>query len=198
MSTETTSEKPTIYLDLDRTIYDTDQFYALLHFHTDSKKLTPEQRAEVLRMFEMSEQEIDWKSLVYPDTIQGLILLRTRYRVALVTFSPQVQFQHMKIVRSGIEPYIDASYVVDGNKSEAIRKDRAIIGNTTRQYFVDDRLDHLADVRSEFPDITCVAIARPRAMGAQEALLEAPVQGFPIVSNLDELILHVFRGDTSW
>lgn len=196
-STPTDVSRPTIYLDFDRTLCNTDQLYHLLGFRA-GVTLSSEERVSLVELARKRSKDIDWPSLVYGDTFPTLRALHEHFRIVIVSFATIEDFQRMKIDASGVGSIVDAIFVVDGDKSKAILRDQEGRNVQSGGYFLDDRLEHVHDVRTVLPGITSVAMCRPDALGSLETRIGAIAEGIPVVQNLDEFSEHVFAGDRLW
>lgn len=75
---------------------------------------------------------------------------------------PKIKFQEAKIKNSGIKKYFNRSILTDEPKAKAImeliKKDR--INKKEAIYFIDDRLEHIEDVKKKIPKIIEILLTR--------------------------------------
>lgn len=176
--------KPVLFLDFDRTLFDTDQFYDWLG----------ENRFE--RILKISSGELappDFAEYLYADTLEFLKTAGKTYRLVLLTYALNTVLQRKKVRGSGIIPLLDDVIMTQGNASGQTGKgDAALdylkrIGDSGWEHaFVDDAPENIDEVKRHSPDIRCIRIDRtPLAQGALHDGLMPPDL---VVTSLRELL----------
>lgn len=165
-------------LDFDRTLFNTDLDFASI-----------EEKGLVALIGDPSIHEVvDPVPFLYPDVIPFL-KRQNKQKVFIVSaitpsYGPLSDvYQKDKIERTGMREYVEDIFLVVGSKVPALKtimerhKDETII-------FVDDRLDVIAPVKTELPEIVCVHIARDGAKIMSDVEF---LEGVEKVSTLIEL-----------
>lgn len=175
--------KPVLFLDFDRTLFDTDQFYVWLG----------ENRFE--RILKISSGELappNFNEYLYHDTLEFLKVAAKTHRIVLLTYALNTVLQRKKIRGSGIIPLLDDVIITQGDangktgKGDAAHNYLARIGDSGWEHaFVDDAPENIDEVKRHNPEIRTIRIDRvPFAQGALHEGLLPPDQ---IVTNLREL-----------
>ena len=92
------NQKPILFLDFDRTLFDTDLFYDWLgekHFE---------------RLLQVATGEIappDFSVMLYADTIGFLERMRPRFRLVILTFDTNAGLQRKKLQGAGVVSLVD-------------------------------------------------------------------------------------------
>jgi FMN phosphatase YigB (HAD superfamily) len=175
--------KPVLFLDFDRTLFDTDQFYDWLG----------EDRFE--RILALTGGHIDppdFAAYLYPDTMHFLKNIRKTYRVVILTYALNTLLQRKKLRGSGIIPFCDDVLIAQGGEGEMtgkgeIAKDYlARVGDSGWEHvFVDDAPMNIDEVKRANPDMRCIRI--DRAPLKKGLLHDAHMKPDAIVTNLTEL-----------
>ena len=162
-----------IFLDFDRTLFDTDRFYNQLERRVfiDSSSI----------------KDINLAKFLYPDVISFLKSCQIAgWRCYLVTFGVRA-VQEPKFLGCNIAKYFtDAFYVESGSKVAVIEK---ALENTVPHeniYFIDDTIAHLEAFNSEFPKSHAIKMSR---IGAKGSGLKDPC--FKNVADLDEFLVFI-------
>jgi FMN phosphatase YigB (HAD superfamily) len=104
----------------------------------------------------------------------------------LVTFGRR-SVQECKVKLSGIEPYFtELFYVEQGSKAEIIQKYLDSGVSCEKAIFIDDSIEHLAEVQELLPQVVSIRMARPGAKGSE--VVDAR---FQIIKSLAELKLLI-------
>lgn len=175
--------KPILFLDFDRTLFDTEQFYNWLG----------EERFE--RILALTGGHIDppdYATYVYPDTVHFLRHMRKTHRIVILTFALNTVLQRKKLRGSGIIPLCDDVLITKGGANNSMGK-----GEMARDYllragdsgwehtFVDDSPENIDDVKRINPDIRCIRIDRDPV--SEEMIHKDFLKPDAIVTNLNEL-----------
>jgi hypothetical protein len=137
----------TLFLDLDRTLFDTERFYEAME---RSLLLQPLYLAKIARL----------REFLYPDAIPFLQAHASDDLVLVTRGIPALQ--RLKAEKSGVLAHIPhALYVAEGTKARAIRGHIARNPLRGPAYFLDDLPEELYAVREELPDIRVVRVRRP-------------------------------------
>lgn len=143
----------TLYLDFDRTLFDTRRFYNALEkdFIFGEKVVS----AETVRSF------------LYEDTVLFLKKQREKgVRLVVVTRGDE-KAQGFKVRHSGVEELVDAVfYVPEGIKAAAIQKD--LTQGEPPHVFIDDQRVELEAVQEELEVVTPVRMRRETAENSGE------------------------------
>jgi hypothetical protein len=156
----------TLFLDFDRTLFDTERLYARLG-------------ASLLLPFLTGAESFE--ELLYPDTLP---FLRAHAKDDLVLVTRGIPaLQRLKAEKSGVLRRVShALYVSEGTKALAITKHLSAHLLREPAYFIDDMPEELAAVRDAHPRIQCVRMRRPTG---RTSLLPGP-HGIPEVRDLAE------------
>lgn len=169
--------KPILFLDFDRTLFDTDRFYGWLG---------SERFSRILDLVAGRIAPPDFSAMLYPDTIPFLKKARVSHRLVLVSYAMNMLLQRKKVRGSGIVSHMDDLIISSRPKSVEVREYLARVGDPGWQHiFVDDAPKNIDDMKRNEPEILCVRIER-RPLAADE-LHMATRQPDHIVRNLEEL-----------
>ena len=156
-----------IFLDFDRTLFDTEAFYRSLELNHIEGVVT-------------GQLGTDFSHFLYNDAISFMCNARkSSYQCHLVTFGRR-SVQECKVKLSGIESYfVHLFYVEQGSKASVIKNylDKEV--SCEKAVFIDDTIEHLEQVRLLLPAVAPVRMARPGAKGS-----ELEHKDFIVVSNL--------------
>ncbi len=159
-----------IFLDFDRTLFDTEAFY-------NSLELTH------IEGIIAGQLGADFSRFLYSDAISFMCNAKEAgYSCHLVTYGRR-SVQECKVKLSGIEPYFtELFYVEQGSKAEIIQKylDSGVL--CEKAMFIDDSIDHLAQAHELLPQVVSVRMARPGAKGSE--LVDSR---FCVITNLHEV-----------
>lgn len=150
-------EKPVLFIDLDRTMFDTDQLYAF--WGIEYERRGPYMRATA----EGRIPEPDWATMVYPETRTFLERAKERYRLVLLTRTLDIEFQKIKFTRSGLSKYFDDSLYTTAlcAKGDLARRYlERYKGERTHAAFIDDEPMNIDDVKRALPGIFAMHIRR--------------------------------------
>ena len=150
--------KPVLFLDFDRTLFDTDQFYDWLG---------EERYQRILELTSGQIQSPDFASYLYKDTIHFLKSVRKTYRIVILTYALNTVLQRKKIRGSGIIPLCDDVIITKGGEGDSTGKGVAAkdyiarIGDSGWEHtFVDDSAQNIDEVKRVNPEIRCIRIDR--------------------------------------
>lgn len=146
-----------IFLDFDRTLFDTEAFY-------HSLELT------YIEGIIGGQIGADFSRFLYDDVVSFMCNAReVGYLCHLVTFGRR-SVQECKVKLSGLEPYFkELFYVEQGSKAAVIKKYLDSGVSCEKAVFIDDTIEHLEQVRALLPQVVPVRMARPGAKGSDVA-----------------------------
>lgn len=177
-------QKPILFLDFDRTLFDTTQMRIWLGDAIESRIHEVEQGILELP---------DLLPMLYPDTLPFLRQARATHRLVLLTSTTHPVFQEKKVRGSGVIPYLDDVLITDGgggNSGKGAAAQEYLRGHDVPgdgHVFVDDLPLNLSEVRTLNPGVRCIQIKRMTS--TQDAVSLAgslPPDGK--VANLEELL----------
>lgn len=155
--------KPILFLDFDRTLFDTDLFYDWLG----------EKRFE--RLLQVSTGEIappDFSVMLYADTLGFLKSMRTHARLVILTYDTNAGLQRKKLQGAGVVPLVDDIIITSGNKGEEAHRYLMGLGESGFHHaFVDDRADFISDMKDRNPGIRTFLIRREGDFDAVDQVL---------------------------
>ena len=150
-------QKPTLFLDFDHTLFDTDQLRAWLGLHIESR----------IKEIELGTLSFpDLTMMLYPDTLAFLKSAKRVYQIVLLTYTVNQHFQKGKISGSGIADFLDDTLITTNTSGDSGK------GKATKEYlanhgaeggghvFVDDLLENISEVKKTNPNIRCIQIER--------------------------------------
>lgn len=149
--------KPVLFIDLDRTMFDTDQLYTF--WGIEPEKRAPYMRATV----EGKIPEPDWASMVYPETKSFLERAKDRYHLVLLTRTLDIDFQKIKFTRSGLSKYFESALYTTAlcAKGDLARRYlERFRGERSHAAFVDDEPMNIDDVKRALPGIFAMRMRR--------------------------------------
>ncbi|MFC1644711.1 HAD family hydrolase [Patescibacteria group bacterium] len=79
------------------------------------------------------------------------------HSLGILTFGDD-DFQKIKITQSGIENFFDDISIVQGKKSDVLKKIGIEFSDT---FFLDDRFENLEDVKGRFSEVKTILVDRP-------------------------------------
>ena len=174
--------KPVLFLDFDRTLFDTDQFYDWMG---------PNRFERILELMGGHIEQPDYASYLYPDALSFLKKVRKSHRIVILSFALNLILQRKKLRGSGILPLVDDVIISEGKdgttgKGGAAKEYLARIGDPGWEHvFVDDLPDNINEVKTMNPDIRCIRIDRkPMTQGMLQGDM---LQPDAVVKNLTEL-----------
>ncbi len=143
-----------IFLDFDRTLFDTERFY-------NSLELT------YIEGIIAGNIGADFSRFLYPDVLSFIWNVRVAgFCCHLVTFGRR-SVQECKFKLSGLEPYFDQTfYVEQGSKAEIIKNYIDSDVSCEKVVFIDDTIEHLEAFVEEIPNGQAFRMARPGAKGS--------------------------------
>lgn len=172
-------ERPILFLDFDRTLFDTNQFYQWLGEDIDG------------RIAQLVDGEIagpNFAAMLYSDTTDFLIHAQKTHQLVLLTYTENPALQEKKIRGSGITPYFGDILMTNGDggglgKGSSVRRYLSIHAPDKGSMLVDDMPENLSEVKAKNPHIRCIRIDRvPR-----EGVLAKGTPPDNVVTNLLEL-----------
>jgi len=153
--------KPTLFLDMDRTLFDAD---ALIRFwNTDYSS----RRVSMIATLRKEIPGPDWESLVYPDVRAFLRDAHERFQLVVVSFTTLQEFQEYKVSQSGVGAMVDEVLYTteDGKKGEVIAEYIRAHGLREEEcVFIDDVKKNLDSVAEANTAITCLLIDRTQGV----------------------------------
>lgn len=175
--------KPVLFLDFDRTLFDTDQLFDWLG---------PNRFERILALTAGEIDPPDYASYLYPDTVQFLKQVRSSHRLVILTYAVNIVFQRKKLRGSGILPLVDDVVIIHGEvlnrtgKGAEAKAYLARIGDPGWEHtFVDDLSNNIDEMKRENPDIRCIRMDRVSL--AQGVLHDGLMSPDNIVCSLAEL-----------
>jgi FMN phosphatase YigB (HAD superfamily) len=174
-------KKPIIFLDFDRTLFDTERFY---------EWLGEDRYARILAIAVGELTPPDFSTMLYPDTLAFLQKIKTAYRPVLLTYSINIALQRRKVRGSGILPYF--SHIIITSREKGIEAQEYLVNNREAlggHVFVDDTPEQINDMRATNPMVRSIRIER--ALVDRITLPGQPQESELVVSSLDELLPHL-------
>lgn len=166
-----------MFLDFDRTLFDTEQFYEWLGEDRFSKTLD---------LISGRIPEPDFASYLYHDTVDFLLDVRKDYRLVLLTYSVNLALQRKKLRGSGIIPLVDDVLIVQRDKGLEAKEYLQRIGDSGWEHlFVDDAPENVVEMKKTNPEIRCIRIERLPL--SPEELATETIKPDALVRNLSEL-----------
>ena len=169
---ETPGTKPILFIDFDRTLFDTEKFYTWLG--EDVYK----------RIDDIVEGKLPpphFNTMVYADVEEFLAFAHAKYHLVLLTFlkveysSNPVLMQQLKINGSGVAKHFDD--IIITTKDKAVRAKEYLLthGNgETQTLFVDDELANISRMKEENPEASCYLMRRFVRESGTEGIRFAP------------------------
>jgi methionine salvage enolase-phosphatase E1 len=144
-----------IFLDFDRTLFDTERFY-------NSLELT------YIEGIIAGQLGADFSRFIYPDVLSFIWnVQQAGFTCHLVTFGRR-QVQECKFRLSGLASHFDQMfYVEQGSKADVIKKYLDSCVSCEKVVFIDDTIEHLEAFATQFPNSTVLRMARPGAKGSE-------------------------------
>lgn len=164
------TQKPTIVLDFDRVLFDTNAFIAglkdavkplgvtkdmweaayydrgedgVLHLPRFAEKLAAKTKASPEAISQALDTEMaDAVWYLFGDTRQFLEQFSRQVTLYLLSFG-QPEMQKKKLTGAGIEPYFDGIYLVDEAKAES---NRLPISAVSRAIFINDNIEEMLEL----------------------------------------------------
>lgn len=170
--------QPVLFLDFDRTIFDTEQFYEWLG------------EDRFARMLDLESGKIaspDYKEWLYPDTLSFLNEVKKTHQVVLLSFAMNTVLQRQKIEGSGIVLLFSQVIITQKEKGTEAKTYLAHHGNPPGPHvFLDDVPMNVSEMKETNPDIICMRIERIPL--AWEKITGAKREADYIVHNLEETL----------
>lgn len=142
--------KPVLFLDFDRTLFDTERFY---------EWLGEDRYAQILALISGRREAPDYASFLYPETLEFLRVMRPRYRVVLLSYSVNLLLQRRKVRESGVASLCDDVLIVQKDKGSAATEYLSRFAPSAwRHVFVDDEQGNISDVKSAHPQFLVIQI----------------------------------------
>lgn len=150
-------QKPVLFLDFDRTLFDTAQFYDWLGEDVETA---------LGALLDGGSEEPDFASMLYGDTLSFLEQVRHTHHLVLLTYTMNTPLQEKKIKGSGIAPYLDHIVMTHGTregetgKGKAAKDYLALYQSSGKSIFIDDALANISEVKKMNPEVRCIQIVR--------------------------------------
>ncbi len=175
--------KPVLFLDFDRTLFDTDQFYAWLG---------EDRFGRILGLMGGSIEAPDFSVYLYPDTLAFLKTARKTHRLVLLTYAINTMLQRRKVRDSGIIPLLDDVIISSRDKGIEAKEYLARIGDPGWEHaFIDDAPKNISEMKAVNPDIITLRIERvPLSADAFHGLIHEPDV---VVKDLNEVLQHLLK-----
>ncbi len=173
--------KPVLFLDFDRTLFDTGQFYDWLG---------DDRFERILGITGGTIEPPDFSAYLYPDTLSFLKTARKTHRLVLLTYATNAPLQRRKVRDSGITPLLDDVVISSRDKGLEAKEYLARIGDPGWEHaFVDDAPKHISEMKAMNPDIRTFRIERvPLSL---EDLVEVTGEADVVVKDLDGVLAHL-------
>lgn len=174
---------PVLFLDFDRTLFDTDKFFDWLG---------PDRFSRILALTSGTLASPDFSSYLYPDTLRFLASAKRTHRLVLLTYTVNIALQKKKVRESGVMSYFDDIIFSRGDgersgKGKDAREYLLRIGDAGWEHtFVDDSSENISEVKELNPEIRCVRI--DRVPGGGGSLSHGYLPPDLVISSLDELV----------
>jgi len=175
-------QKPVIFLDFDRTLFDTAQFYDWLGHDVETA---------LEALVEGRVEEPNFASMLYSDTLSFLERARHTHQLVLLTYTMNTPLQKKKINGSGVTPYFDHVIMTHGTREGESGKGLgakdylATHHSTGQNIFIDDVLANITEVKRMNPEIRCVRIDRTLSEGVGTDR-HTPFSEDDVVANLSD------------
>lgn len=144
----------------------------------------------------LEEKIIDFVSdtgaYIFPD-VENFLKNFKKEDLFIVSFS-LTRFQLSKIFNSGISDFFRKVEVVNDKKSRAVRFliEEERLNMSESFYFLDDRVEHIGDVKRKFPFIKSILVRRPEGRYKEERNEYCDFQ----VENLDQVRVILKESET--
>ncbi len=149
------SETPVLFLDFDRTLFNTEQFYDWLGDDV-SAQLSALMSGELLAE--------NFSAMLFPEVISFLAIARTHYHLVILTFSTTPELQRIKLRESGILKYVDEVIITERDKGLEAKEYLSLKHKSAlMHYFVDDTESKIHEVYAQNRNITCYLIDRSKS-----------------------------------
>jgi len=170
--------KPILFLDFDRTLFDTELFY---------EWLGAEESGRIDSLLAGNISGPDFAAMLYGDTRDFLLAMKENYSTVLLTYSTRTPLQELKVRESGVIPLLDEIIITQEAKGNVIKEYLGKLGNhstpNAMHVFIDDDRQNIESVKMNMPSVFCVQINRNNLLPG-----EAPSAVLPdaVVGNLVE------------
>lgn len=173
--------KPVLFIDFDRTIFDTSILDDALGEDTASRM------AEILGG---RATDPDYAAMLYADTRRALGALREAYHLILLTHAGIVwsrEFQRRKVERSGVAAMVDEVIITMGMKGEEARAYFEKTGTAPEgTVFLDDLPEQISDMKARIPaSYTVLMVRNPAIVDSADS---PPFGADAVVQNLDQFV----------
>lgn len=184
--------KPILFLDFDRTLFDTEQLYACLGEATESR---------IRAFIEGTINTPNLASMLYPDTLPFLEQARDTHRLVLLTYTLSPALQEKKIRESGVISYLNDIIMTHGEgggsgKGVGAQTYLRTSERADGHMFVDDALENISEVKTVNPQVRCVRILRVRS--TETTLTTGLLPPDDVVANLPELFALFSQAKASY
>lgn len=144
--------KPILFVDFDRTLFDTEQFIRWLGEDIEERFIALENG---------TLPPPDFASMLYPDAIPFLEEARKKYTIVILTYATSHAMQERKVTESGIRAFVDDVIITEGNKGEEAKNYLALHDSGPSMHaFVDDKESNIEDMNAVNPSVQCFLIER--------------------------------------
>ena len=146
--------KPILFLDFDRTLFDTEKFYAWLG---------SDRHAGILALMNGTREAPDFSRFLYPDTLPFLSSIRGEYRLVLLSYAQNTTLQRRKIRGAGMTPFFDDILITTKDKAEEAEAYIARFHQSGWIHvFVDDDPLNIDHMKKQIPSLCVVQIKREK------------------------------------
>lgn len=145
-------QKPILFIDFDRTLFDTNQFADWLGEDAEAR-LTAITKGELTPP--------DFSTMLYADAIVFLSAVRKNYTLVILTFASLRKVQQLKVEGSGLMGYVDTVIITEGDKGEEVKNyllEHKLEG--VGHAFVDDKESNIVRMHAANPSVQCFLIER--------------------------------------
>ncbi len=143
--------KPLLFLDFDYTLFDTAQFYEWLN---------PDPQTKLADLLAGRISGPDFKSMIYPDTLEFLHKVHDDFHVVILSYGLD-ELQNLKLEGTGIVSFADEVIITKESKGKmALEYFERTQKDPKTAVFLDDRAEHVSDVKLSVPEVKCVLLER--------------------------------------
>lgn len=179
---------PILFLDFDRTLFDTEKLY---------EWLGEDRFGKMAQVVALRIQPPDFGAMLYADTLPFLESAKETHELVLLSYAMNTKFQKLKIDGSGIAHFFTDVIITQKEKGIEVKSYLARKGSTPGapdhehlrldgNVFVDDVPRNVSEMKTTNPRICCIRIDRTRLAWDDFG----GVAGEPdyIAQNLDEVL----------
>lgn len=150
--------KPILFLDFDRTLFDTEQFY---------EWLGDDRFARLLDVTAGKIPPPDFSAMLYSDTLPFLQKAKKTHRLVLLTYAVNTVLQRRKVRGSGLTPFFADIIITSRGKGLEAKKylehteaNEETHGARWEHVFIDDAPQNIDDMKKVNPGIKSIRIDR--------------------------------------